>query len=160
MKGVGMWAVVVWVLPMTGAAALLLSVFVAVVPSRAVVVERGTTGREAIVPKYPAESLGRAVTARDAFRADRRPAPVAYDPARGAAPLPDGPPKPQLVVTGIVWGEEPEAVMEGLPTTIGPRVVRVGDAVGGVTIKRIEQSRLVAVGFDTTWTLSVRVPWK
>jgi hypothetical protein len=38
--------------------------------------------------------------------------------------------------------------------------VRAGDVVGGVTVKRIEQVRVIAVGFDTTWTLTVREPWK
>ncbi|HKV43581.1 MAG TPA: hypothetical protein VJT32_02720 [bacterium] len=160
MRGVGMWGVGVWVLPMAGGAALLASVFVTVAPSQALVVKRRDARRPDVVAKYPADSLARVVAGRDLFRADRRAAAVRYDPTRGAAPLPDGPPKPQLAVTGIVWGDEPEAVLEGLPTTTGPRVVRVGDAIGGVTIKRIEQGRLVAVGFDTTWTLSVRVPWK
>lgn len=156
----GLWGVAVWAFPVSGIAGLILSFVVAVVPSEAVVVRRSASLPTMTPSKYPADSLSRVVVARDLFRVGRRPGVVAYDPVRGAAPLPDGPPKPQLVLTGVVWGDEPEAVVEGLPTTSGPRVVRVGDAVGGVTIKRIEPARLIAAGFDTTWTLTVRVPWK
>ena len=159
MKG-GTWEVAVGVFLASGIAALFMSVVVAVVPSEAVVVRRSPSAAPATPSGYPADSLSRVVVARDLFRVGRRPGVLAYDPARGVAPLPDGPPKPQLVLTGVVWGNEPEAVVEGLPTTSGPRVVRVGDAIGGVTIKRIEPARLVAAGFDTTWTLTVRVPWK
>jgi hypothetical protein len=104
--------------------------------------------------------LGRVVTGRDLFRTDRRPAQVAYDPLRGAAPLPEGPPKPALSLTGVVWGSVPEAVIEGLPTTDGPRVVRVGDVVGGLAIRRIGRGGVVVAGMDTTWTLAVKEPWK
>jgi len=156
----GTWEVAVWTLLVSGIAALVLSFVVAVVPSEPVVVRRSAPAPTMTPPRYPADSLSRVVVARDLFRVGRRPAGIIYDPARGAAPLPDGPPKPQLVLTGVVWGDEPEAVVEGLPTTSGPRVVRVGDAVGGVTIRRIDPARLVAAGFDTTWTLTVRVPWK
>ncbi|HEX4561619.1 MAG TPA: hypothetical protein VH113_07275 [Gemmatimonadales bacterium] len=110
--------------------------------------------------RYPAESLGRVVTGRDLFRTDRRPAQLAYDPLRGAGPLPEGPPKPTLNLTGMVWGALPEAVIEGLPTTDGPRVVRVGDVVGGLAIRRIGRRGVVVAGMDTTWTLVVKEPWK
>lgn len=150
----------VWGFLLSGVVALIASLTVAVVPGVVVRASRATAVREAPTLGYPADSLERVAVARDLFRTDRRPAALAYDPARGAAPLPDGPPKPQLLLTGIVWGDEPEAVIEGLPSATGPRVVRTGDSIGGVTIKRIEPSRLIATGFDTTWTLTVRVPWK
>ena len=156
----GWWSLGAIALPFGGLAALGIAAFSSVAPFQPRAIKSALAERQETVLRYPAESLAGVVTARDLFRANRRAAPVAYDPARGAAPIPDGPPKPQLLVTGIVWGDEPEAVVEGLPTTTGPRVVRVGDAVGGVTIKRIEPSRLMASGFDTTWTLNVRVPWK
>ena len=160
MRGLGMWGVEAWVLPVSGAVALLGSLLMTVAPTPVVNPRRHLRESATTLPRYPADSLVRVVVARDLFRADRRPSTVAYDPSRGATPLPEGPPKPQLLLTGVVWGEEPEAVVEGLPSAAGPRVVRIGDVVGGVTIKRIEQSRLVATGFDTTWTLTVRVPWK
>jgi hypothetical protein len=109
---------------------------------------------------YPADSLARAVVAGDLFRSDRRPGAVPYDPTRGAAPLLDGPAKPTLTLTGVVWGDEPQAVVEGLPTSDGPRVVRAGDVIGGFTIQRIDPTRVVVTGMDTTWALTVREPWK
>lgn len=160
MRGLGRWGVGAWVVLVSGVFALLVAAAVTAVPSPVLAAVGARASQSAAVGRYPADSLRRAVVARDVFRTDRHPAAVAYDPSRGAAPLPDGPPKPQLILTGVVWGEDPEAVIEGLPTAPGPRVVRVGDVVGGVTVKRIEQARVIAVGFDTTWTLTVREPWK
>jgi len=155
MRGMGAWVVVA-----TGALVLCVSAFGIVVPRPALPIHVAVTGSRSPVPSYPAESLGSVTVRRDLFRTDRHPAAVPYDPTRGAAPPPDGPPKPQLTLTGVVWGDAPEAVIEGLPTAPGPRVVRVGDVVGGVTIKRIEVGLVIAAGFDTTWTLTVREPWK
>ncbi|HWZ28401.1 MAG TPA: hypothetical protein VNX15_07560 [Gemmatimonadales bacterium] len=160
MKSVGMGDVGVWAVLVAGLVALVVALFVTAVPSPALGGAGMRSARAATLSRYPADSLRRGAVARDVFRADRRPAAVAYDPSRGAAPLPDGPPKPQLTLTGVVWGEVPEAVIEGLPTASGPRVVRVGDVVGSVTVKRIEQTWVMVVGFDTTWTLTVREPWK
>lgn len=102
-----------------------------------------------------------ALVAHDPFRARRAPAPLAYDPvALVAGPPPPAPPKPVLTLTGIAWGAQPEAVIEGLPSTDGPRVVRVGEIVGGLTVKRIAPDRVVITGMDTTWTLKVREPWR
>lgn len=117
-----------------------------------------TVGR--VVDSVGAPALG-ALVAHDPFRAQRAPAPVAYDPvALAASPPPPAPPKPALTLTGIAWGAEPEAVIEGLPGTEGPRVVRVNETVGGLKIKRIASDRVVVVGMDTTWVLTVREPWK
>jgi hypothetical protein len=156
----GLLDVGAWVVLAGGIVALVLSALVTAVPAPVLGAVGTTVERATPVARYPADSLRRVVVARDVFRADRHPAAVAYDPSRGAAPLPDGPPKPQLVLTGVVWGDLPQAVIEGLPTAPGPRVVRVGDVVGGVRVKRIQQARVIVVGFDTTWTLTVREPWK
>lgn len=99
-----------------------------------------------------------ALVTHDPFRARRVPAPIAYDPmALGAGPAP---PKPVLTLTGIAWGAQPEAVIEGLPGSDGPRVVRTNETVGGLKIKRIATDRVVVVGMDTTWVLTVREPWR
>lgn len=97
----------------------------------------------------------------DAFRVDRQPAAVAYDPARGAMPVGvPSVPKPALALVGLVGGDHPSAVIEGFPAIEGSRVVRTGDVVGGLQVKRIERDRAVVVGMDTTWVLKVREPWK
>jgi hypothetical protein len=155
-----MWGVGVWAVLIGGVAVLMASVSAMVIPTPVFSADVGTRGTPPRVTRYPADSLRRVAVARDVFRTDRLPAAVAYDPSRGAAPQPDGPAKPQLKLTGVVWGDVPEAVIEGLPTASGPRVVRTGDVVGGVTIKWIDQVRVIAVGFDTTWSLTVREPWR
>lgn len=148
-----------WAMPLTGSAALawvaLQSAGKAVPPPR---VERKTASRSTL--PYPAESIGRVVVGRDPFRATRRPAPTAYNPIAVATPEAPPAPKPVLTLTGIVWGELPEAVLEGLPGTNGPRVVRQGETLAGLRIRAIERSRVIVAGLDTVWTLTVREPWK
>jgi len=113
-------------------------------------------------PRIAAESLGRSAIARDPFRFGRRPAAVAYDPLRSGQPPVPTPPKPVLTLVGIVWdgGKDPTALLEGLPGTDGPRAVRTGEVVTGLHVKRIDRDRVAIVGLDTTWTLTVREPWK
>lgn len=111
---------------------------------------------------YPADSLAAVAVARDVFRSERRPASAPYDPSRAA----DGPPsatpapKPVLILDGVVWAAVPQAVVEGLPGANGPRVVRVGDRVGWLQVKRIERSRVVIAGMDTVWALTLRQSWR
>jgi hypothetical protein len=109
--------------------------------------------------RIAAESVA-AVVARDPFRIGRRPLLPAYDPLRLAEQVAAPPPKPTLTVVGVVNGSEPSAVIEGLPGVEGSRVVRVGDEVAGLQIKRIANGRVVIAGMDTTWVLEVREPWK
>jgi hypothetical protein len=108
------------------------------------------------------DSLVAALVGRDPFRIVRRPAPVAYDPLRIGQPEAPSPPKPVLLLVGIVWdgGRDPTALLEGLPATDGPRVVRSGETVGGLRVKQIGPERVVIIGMDTVWTLKVREPWK
>lgn len=149
-----------WVLLVSGLAALLVSAFATVIPEPSVSVATAQAVVTPVAPRFPADSLARVAMGRDVFRTDRRPALVGYDPGRGATPIPEGPPKPQLVLTGVVWGPEPEAVIEGLPTTDGPRVLRVGDTLAGLTVQRITQEHVVVTGMDTTWILAVKEPWQ
>jgi hypothetical protein len=106
-----------------------------------------------------AESVS-AIVARDPFRIGRLPAITAYDPVRLAQPVVPPPPRPQLILVGIVSGTDASAVVEGLPGVEGSRVVRVGDVVAGLQIKQIGTNRVVIAGMDTTWVLEVREPWK
>ena len=101
-----------------------------------------------------------AVVSRDPFRIGRRPVLPAYDPLRLAEQLAPQTPKPTLTLVGVVNGSEPSAVIEGFPGVEGSRVVRVGDVVAGLQIKKIANGRVVIAGMDTTWVLEVREPWK
>lgn len=128
---------------------------------------RGTTVATPVAPRgaqsgYAADSLAGVVVNRDLFRIGRRPAPVHYNAVVASSPDTQSMqrPKPTLALTGIVWGAHPEAVIVGLPAADGARVVRVGDVVGGITIRYIDRAQVVATGFDTTWMLAIREPWQ
>jgi Na+-transporting methylmalonyl-CoA/oxaloacetate decarboxylase gamma subunit len=110
------------------------------------------------------DALVDAATTPASFRATRVLATVRYDPTRSTQDAMPGtvtaPPKPVLSLSGLVWGVEPAAVMEGWPGVVGPRVVRAGDVIGELKVKRIGPSGVVITGFDTTWTLQMRMPWQ
>jgi hypothetical protein len=121
------------------------------------------------VRRIGAESLAAAsarIVERDPFRLDRRPSSVPYAPMmlEGAAPPVARPPKPALVVTGIVGGPPWEALVDGIPGRPASVVVRRGDAFGDSTsrliVKRIGPDTVVIAGMDTTWTLTVRKAWQ
>jgi hypothetical protein len=109
------------------------------------------------------DSLLELAIGRPMFRPGRRPATAAFDPAQPVSP--EGPntppsPKPILLVSGIVWGDEAAAVVEGLPGIEGPTVLRRGEEAAGIRVLRIGRDRVVLRGLDTTWSLPVREPWK
>jgi hypothetical protein len=111
-----------------------------------------------------ADSLLADAFRRPMFRPNRRPAAVRFDPAGAPDGAPaDAPPpvaRPQLSISGIVWGPEPAAIVEGLPGAEGSMVLRRGERSAGVRLARIERDRVVLTGMDTTWTLRVREPWR
>lgn len=100
------------------------------------------------------------ITAGDPFRITRRPALPAYDPLRLAEQLAPPPQRPALVLVGVLEGLQPSAVIEGFPGVEGARVVRLGDVISGLAIKKVGGERVVVMGMDTTWVLQVREPWK
>lgn len=106
-----------------------------------------------------AESIA-AIVGHDPFRAGRRALLPAYDPLRLSEQLAPPLPRPTLLLVGVVDGPNPSAVIEGLPGVEGSRVVRVGDVVGGFSIKKVLHGQVVISGMDTTWVLEVREPWK
>jgi hypothetical protein len=123
----------------------------------------GRTGPDGGVMTAPLSSESLAVlVARDPFRVSRAPAQLWYDPIKYAeppAPEEPKPPKPVLVLSGILWGPDPSAVLEGVPGIAGPRLVRAGDTLGGLTIRRVREKAVEVKGYDTTWVLGVREPW-
>ena len=124
--------------------------------------ETGDAGVAAAMPLAASESASGLIVARDPFRVTRRPALLAYDPMRVGQPLPPPVPRPTLALDGIVWdgGVSPTALVEGFSGIEGPRVVGKGDAVGDLRVKDIRRDRVVVVGRDTMWTLTVKEPWK
>ena len=114
-----------------------------------------TAGKKPIA----AESVA-AIAWRDPFRIGRRPAFPPYDPLRLDQQAAPSPPRPSLALVGLMDGSPPSAVIEGLPGVEGARVVRPGDVVGGLVIKKVGFGRVTITGMDTTWVLQVREPWK
>lgn len=116
----------------------------------------------AAAPAGHPDSLVTALVARDPFRVTRGPSDVVYDPVRLAQPLTPPPAKPALALVGIVWdnARDPTALVEGLPGMDGPRPVRQGESIAGLRVKTIKRDRVVITGLDTTWTLTVREPWR
>jgi hypothetical protein len=105
----------------------------------------------------------RAALSRPMFRADRQRSATPYDGTEMSAPeipVPASVPKPLLAVSGIVVGPEPAVLLEGLPGLERSVVLRKGDSAQGVRVVRIEHERVFLAGFDTTWTLTVRNPWR
>ena len=106
------------------------------------------------------DSVDLILVERDPFRMSRTPAEVPYNPLPPELiPVEAPPPKPQLMVSGIVWGSEPSALIEGLPEVEGARVMKTGDSSGPIRVKRISRTDVILVGMDTTWVLEVRKPW-
>ena len=122
-----------------------------------------TTARAPVMPaQASADSMAPQVIARNAFRFTRRPTAVAYDPQAATQPEPPPPPRPALSLLGIVWdgGPDPTALIEGFPGIEGPRAVRRGEQVGDLRIRTIARDHVIVLGPDTTWILTVRVPWR
>lgn len=110
-------------------------------------------------PQGGADSLARAITARNLFREGRVPATVGFNPdAPAGAPPAAAPrtPRPQLVLVGVVLGREPVALINGLPGAEGTRVLKAGERFGDYVVRTIAQGGVVVAGADTTWTLRVR----
>jgi hypothetical protein len=112
-----------------------------------------------VAPKIASDSVS-AIVSRDPFRVGQRPALPAYDPLRLAEQLAPPPPRPALVLVGMMEGSSPSAIIEGLPGVEGARVVRAGDVIGPLAVEKVGSGRVVITGMDTTWVLQVREPWK
>jgi hypothetical protein len=121
------------------------------------------------LPRFVArDSLHVAVAAvidSDPFRASRRPATVAYRPDLEGVPAPVvvKPPRPSLVLRGVVGGPSWQAVLEGIPGRTGGVVVRRGDVIGSphqlLKVQSIGPDTVIIQGADTTWRLTVTRAW-
>jgi hypothetical protein len=151
----------VWTFAVSGAGVVLWAAVAPAVIAPHIGPPRLSTPSHASARPYPDDSLARVAVSRDVFRSTRRSATVAYDPQRQAVPIETyRAPKPSLTLVGLLAGLEPTAVIQGIPSVEGDRVVRVGDVFAGLLVKQIVSDRVVIVGMDTTWVLRVREPWK
>ena len=148
-----------------GAAAVVWAATVPITQEGRMDAERAPAARVPAPRPDTADSLLADALRRPLFRPARRPAAVRFDPARSAetATGESTPPPvehPPLELSGIVWGSEPAAIIEGMPGAEGSTVLRRGDAASGIRVTRIERTRVVLVGRDTSWVLQVREPWR
>jgi len=111
---------------------------------------------------YPADSLFVITVQRDVFRADRHATTVSYDSESISCGCCSSSVAAETCAgTGRTRDRQsPDSCVGGLPGADGPRVVRVGDVVGGLRITGIEKDRVLVIGMDTTWVLKMREPWK
>src|SRR3989304_3447806 len=111
-------------------------------------------------PRIPGklDSAASGVTEHDVFRRSRRPALAGTQATSVAAMTPPPRPMPALQLVGLVAGAKPTAVIAGFPGTTGPRVVRVGEVISGLRVRRIGTEGVEVAGMDTTWLLTVRKP--
>lgn len=105
----------------------------------------------------PLDSSSSAWGARALFRRNRIAPSVRYrsTPPDLAVQSQPATPRPRLTLRGIVVGAETAAVLEGLPGVEGTRVVRRGETIGELTVRRIEKERVIVSGMDTSWTLTL-----
>lgn len=115
-------------------------------------------------PRVMGDSIARAAThaaENDPFRLDQHPSSVAYDPALEGMPQPDmvRPPRPTLVLRGIIGGPPWSAIVEGVPGRSGSVLLRRGDTLSGLTIRAVGRDTVILKGSDTTWRLGVQRAW-
>lgn len=111
-------------------------------------------------PRLDADSLARLITTRNPFRAHRSPASARYSVA--AATGLGGPPtpplqRPTLFLSGVLLGDEPVALIDGLPGFEHTRAVRLGETVAGYRLRELSADRAIIAGPDTTFVLPVRI---
>jgi hypothetical protein len=104
------------------------------------------------------------VSETDPFRLDRRPAALAYQIVfDGAAPVAPRPPRPALVLKGIIGTGRPPtwvALLDGVPGHPETRLVHDGDTLGGLRVRHVGRDTVVVTATDTTWRLTVRQAWQ
>ncbi len=112
------------------------------------------------VPAESAAAWSRVIGARDPFRLERRPADVRYGAAPRIEAMVQRPPRPALVLQGILGGPPWRAVVEGLPGRTGGTVLAEGDSVGPLAVRLVTRDSIVIAGMDTTWVLRIRETWR
>jgi hypothetical protein len=102
------------------------------------------------------------LASNDPFRLSHQPPSVAYSPAlEGLAPPPPvaRPPRPNLVLRGVVGGPPWSAVIEGIPGHDGSVLLRKGDTIATLAVRAVGRDTVIIKGADTTWRLTVKRSW-
>jgi hypothetical protein len=110
----------------------------------------------ALAPRAKEDRM-RTILDGDLFRRERRaPDPIPQGPLPPAAARAPAPPKPRLVLQGLVGGPPWDAIVQGLPGHDGSYVVRAGDSIGGLKVRSVRPDGATIHGMDTTWILTLR----
>ncbi len=99
---------------------------------------------------------------RDPFRIERRPAEIRYnpwEPVVASAPAPT-PARPPLALAGLMGGPPWNALLEGVPGRETGVLLQLGDSAGGIRFVALHGDTVMLAGFDTTWSLTARRPWR
>ncbi len=68
------------------------------------------------------------------------------------------PPRPQLLLAGLVHAREASAVVAGLPGAATAQVIQIGQSVGGITLRKLVGETATLSGYDTMWQLTLMRP--
>ena len=98
------------------------------------------------------------VIMRNPFRLSRRPSGVPFgsEAQLTPQPAPAAPPRPRLVLAGLVGGPPWVALLEGIPGRDGPVAVRQGDTLAGLSIRDVTRDGAVIADLDTLWRLTLK----
>lgn len=110
-----------------------------------------------VAPADSIDASARNVVETDPFRLERRPSSIVYQPTLEGTTPPPKPPKPQLVLEGLVGSS---ALIDGAPGHPVTAMVHAGDTIGGLRIRRVGHDTVVVTGADTTWRLTLRQSWQ
>lgn len=104
--------------------------------------------------------LVRLAQAETPFRVGGLPPRIRYG-AQPPVPVSQVPrePRPVLQLSGILWGREPAALVEGIPGREGAVVLHLGESAGSIKVVQLTETVARLSGMDTVWTLTVREPW-
>lgn len=98
------------------------------------------------------------LSANDPFRVSHQPSSVPFGAATPV--LAQGLSRPTLALRGIVGSSGGwSAVLTGIPGHDGTVLLRAGDTIAGLRVRRVAAGSAVIQGRDTLWTLSLEVPW-
>ncbi|MGH7632626.1 MAG: hypothetical protein ACRENC_02765 [Gemmatimonadaceae bacterium] len=99
------------------------------------------------------------IAAENLFRPERASASDAEsNGAGGSAPPVVRPPKPNLVLRGVLGGPPWDAILDGIPGHAGSVVLRTGQRFGELEVRAVRHDTVFIRGMDTTWTLTLRHP--
>lgn len=113
-----------------------------------------------VVPRESVSAWSRTTASTNPFRFTRLPSALRFGEAAPAAAAVEARPRPALKLLGTIGGPPWQGVVGGLPGRSGSVVVRPGQQLDSFVVRSVARDKVVIVGSDTIWVLTVRQPWK